>query len=101
VYVSAFNHNYDAKKYIDALPSESIVQIHLAGHKNFGTHIIDTHSDHVLNEVWDLYSYTIKTKGARSTMVEWDEEIPEFSVLLAELDKAREVALGKELRVAI
>jgi uncharacterized protein (UPF0276 family) len=89
VYVSAFNHNYDARIYIDAIPADRIVQIHLAGHRNFGTHIIDTHDGHVIDEVWDLYRYTIKTKGAISTLVEWDDHIPEFDVLSAELDKAR------------
>lgn len=89
VYVSAFNHNYDAKRYIDALPADRIVQVHLAGHQNFGTHIIDTHDGHVIDEVWDLYRYTIATKGKVSTMIEWDDHIPEFDVLLTELDKVR------------
>ena len=92
IYVSAFNHNYDAKHYIDAIPAERIVQIHLAGHRNFGTHIIDTHDSHVTSEVWNLYAYTLKTKGPITTMVEWDGNIPEFSVLTAELDKARAIA---------
>jgi len=95
VYVSAFNHHYDAKKYIDALPSDRIVQIHLAGHKNYGTHIIDTHDSHVIDEVWKLYAYTLETKGLASTMIEWDDHIPEFPVLLAELDKARDIAHAK------
>src|SRR5271170_3151945 len=51
VYVSAFNHGYDAKTYIDAIPQERIVQIHLAGHENFGTHIVDTHDHPVIGEV--------------------------------------------------
>ena len=92
VYVSAFNHGYDAKKYIDAIPTEHVVQVHLAGHKNYGTHIIDTHDGHVIDEVWDLYRYTIETKGALSTLVEWDGNIPEFDVLAAEVDKARTAA---------
>ncbi len=89
IYVNSFNHGYDAKKYIDAIPTDKIAQIHLAGHHNFGTHIVDTHDAHVKDDVWDLYSYTIKTKGKISTMIEWDDNIPEFDVLLAELDKAR------------
>jgi len=92
VYVSAFNHGYDAKKYIDAIPSDRVVQIHLAGHKNYGTHIIDTHDAHVLDDVWKLYEYTIATKGKVSTMVEWDDNIPAWDVLVAELEKARSVA---------
>ncbi len=89
IYVNSFNHGYDAKKYIDAIPAKNIAQIHLAGHHNFGTHIVDTHDAHVKDEVWDLYAYAIKTKGKISTMIEWDDNIPEFDVLLAEIDKAR------------
>jgi uncharacterized protein (UPF0276 family) len=89
IYVSAFNHHYDAKHYIDAIPADRIVQIHLAGHRNYGTHIIDTHDGHVIDEVWKLYAYTLQTKGMIPTMVEWDGDIPEFNVLLTELDKAR------------
>ncbi len=89
VFVSAFNHGFDAKTYIDTIPSEKIAQIHLAGHKNLGTHIIDTHDDFVVREVWELYDYTIKTKGAKTTMIEWDENIPEFSTLVSEIEKAK------------
>jgi uncharacterized protein (UPF0276 family) len=92
VYVSAFNHGFDARRYIDAIPAERIVQIHLAGHQHHGTHIIDTHDNHVLDDVWALYAYTIQTKGPISTMVEWDDNIPALTVLTAELDKARAVA---------
>lgn len=99
VYVSAFNHNYDVQKYIDAMPRGRIVQIHLAGHQNLGTHIIDTHDGHVIDEVWDLYAYTLQTKGAVSTLLEWDDHIPEFPVLVAEINKAR-VAANTALRLA-
>jgi uncharacterized protein (UPF0276 family) len=92
VYVSAFNHRYDAKRYIDAIPESRVAYIHLAGHRNCGTHIIDTHDDHVIDEVWNLYRYTIAKLGHKPTMVEWDDNIPAFDVLLAELGKARDVA---------
>ena len=92
VYVSSFNHGWDAKAYLDAIPAESVVQYHLAGHTNKGNHIIDTHDDHVIDEVWDLYRYTLSLMGERSTMIEWDAEIPEFSVLEEEIGKAKTIA---------
>jgi uncharacterized protein (UPF0276 family) len=95
IYVSCYNHGWDVQTYINAIPAERIVQIHLAGHRNYGTHIIDTHDDHVIDAVWDLYAKIIAAKGAISTMVEWDENIPEFPVLLAEINKARELAPQK------
>ncbi len=89
VYVSAFNHGFDAKKYIDMIPTEHIVQIHLAGHKDYPDYKIDTHDRKVPDEVWELYAYTTAQKGQISTMVEWDEDIPPFAELLAEIEKAK------------
>lgn len=89
VYVSSINHRYDPKTYLDAMPADRIIQIHLAGHRNHGTHIVDTHDDYVIDEVWELYTYTIKKFGNITTMVEWDDNIPEFAVLAAELEKAK------------
>ncbi len=89
VYVSAYNHRYDARAYIDALPPERVCQYHMAGHTNRGTHIIDTHSDHVIDEVWELYGHTLRHVGLRSTLLEWDADIPPFEVVHAEVRKAQ------------
>ena len=89
IYVSAFNHRYDPMTYLNAIPAEHVVQIHLAGHHNKGTHIVDTHDNHVIDEVWELYGQTIKKMGLKTTMVEWDNNIPEFPVLFDELMKAK------------
>lgn len=90
VYVSCYNHRLDAQKYLDALPLERVIQIHLSGHSNKKTHIVDTHDDHVTDAVWALYKYVVHRAGrVPNTMIEWDDRIPEFPVLAAELDKAR------------
>lgn len=89
VYVSCYNHRLDSKTYLDGLPMDRVVQIHLAGHDNRGTHIVDTHDGQVVDAVWDLYSYVIGKTGAVSTMVEWDDQIPDFDVLYKEVQKAR------------
>lgn len=90
VYVSCYNHGYDPQKYIDALPLHKVIQIHLAGHSNKGTHIIDTHDGPVIDDVWDLYKYTVqKAERVPNTMIEWDQKIPEFPVLFEELEKAK------------
>ena len=88
VYVSAFNHGFDAKAYIDALPADRVVQYHLAGHTNRGTHIVDTHSDHALPAVWELYRHAWQRTGPAATLYEWDADIPEFDVVLREARKA-------------
>ena len=88
VYVSAYNHGFDARAYIQALPVDRIVYHHVAGHTNKGTHILDTHSDHVVDPVWELYQLCHERTGGRSTMVEWDENIPAFEVVFDEVMKA-------------
>jgi uncharacterized protein (UPF0276 family) len=92
VYVSCYNHRKSAKAYIDALPLSHVAQIHLAGHTNKETHIVDTHDGPVIDEVWQLYRYVISKAGFISTMVEWDDNIPPFDVVDAELAKARVAA---------
>lgn len=97
VYVTCYNHRLDAKAYIDALPMNKVAQIHLSGHSNLGTHIIDTHDDHVVDEVWSLYKYTIHKAGRTiNTMIEWDDNLPEWKVLANELEKAKIAAADAE-----
>lgn len=97
VYVSAFNHGFNAHEYIDALPRQRIQQIHLAGHSNCGTHIIDTHDAPIIDEVWQLYGHTIETLGPVATMIERDDHIPELATLVRELDDARANAQASRL----
>ena len=96
IYVTCYNHRKDPKEYIDAIPTERIAQIHLAGHENCGTHIIDTHDGHVIDEVWALYNYIISRTGPVSTMVEWDADIPEFDVVKTEVEKAQNFTMKPE-----
>lgn len=93
VYVTCYNHRLDAKQYLDTLPLDKVIQIHLSGHSNHGTHIIDTHDGHVTDPVWALYQYAVQRAGRTpNTMIEWDDHIPEFPVLFAELEKAKAAA---------
>jgi uncharacterized protein (UPF0276 family) len=90
VYVSSVNHDFDPRQYVERVPHERIVQCHLAGHTNCGTHLIDTHDDHVVDPVWELYALAHRLAGGMSTLLEWDARIPEFPVVHAEVLKARE-----------
>ena len=92
IYVSAYNHGFDAEAYLDAIPAERVQQIHLAGHSNCGDHIIDTHDADVIDPVWDLYAKAIARLGPVSTMIERDDHIPPLADLVSELDRARCVA---------
>jgi len=90
VYVSSFNHAFDPNLYVDAIPADRVVQFHVAGHTHKGTHIIDTHSDHAIDEVWALYGRAWARTGPTATLYEWDEDIPELAVVHAEALKARD-----------
>ena len=91
IYVSGFNHGFDPNDYVDAMPKGRVVQMHLAGHTKKGAYLLDTHSDHVCDAVWDLYRRALARFGGVSTLIEWDEDIPDLDVVVAEAVKARNV----------
>jgi uncharacterized protein len=90
VYVSSVNHGFDPLAYIESLPPERIVQFHLAGHTDCGTHLLDTHDGEVSEAVWRLYQMAHQHTGGAATLLEWDARIPEFPALHAEALKARD-----------
>src|SRR6266851_4781397 len=100
IYVSAFNHRFDPLVYIDAIPVERVVQFHLAGHSDHGTYLLDTHDHPIREEVWSLYEYAVRRFGRVSTLIEWDDNIPEFAELAATVEEAgrRPAAVVNEKR---
>ena len=95
VYVSSVNHGFDAQAYIDAMPAERVVQIHLAGHSvdpSGSGLLIDTHDAPVCEAVWALYRHTLRRIGPRPTMIERDDHIPALGELLSELAVARAIS---------
>jgi hypothetical protein len=99
VHVSAFNHGFDAKNYLDRIPKERVAQIHVAGHSDLKTHKIDTHDHPVSDAVWELFSYVREKFGPIPAMIERDDRFPPFSELLDELGFMRRLAEAGE-RVA-
>lgn len=91
IYVSSRNHHYDPMDYIKNVPLDRVIQIHLAGHADFGTHCIDTHDNHVRDEVWELYAklWPMLRPGGVSTLLEWDENFLPFQETWDEALKAK------------
>lgn len=89
VHVTSTNHDLDPQDYLARLPLEHVVQIHIAGHTDRETHCIDTHDDFLIDPVWALYETVQRKAGPIATLLEWDAHIPDFSVVYAELQKAR------------
>jgi uncharacterized protein (UPF0276 family) len=92
VHVSATNHGFDARTYIDTLPRGRVRQIHLAGFEDRGDLLVDTHDHPVCDAVWSLYAHAIERLGPLPTMIERDDHIPPLAELVEELDRARAVA---------
>ena len=95
VYVSGYNHGFDAEHYIRNIPHDAVVQIHLAGPTDCGRFLVDTHDQPVPARVWELYRLAQELTGGVSTLLEWDANIPDFPELVAELRKAEAALRGE------
>lgn len=96
VFVSATNLHMDARAYVDAFPLDAVGEIHLGGHdEDEDDHgaplLIDSHGAEVADPVWALYAHTIERGGARPTLIEWDNDVPDWPVLAAEATRAAKV----------
>lgn len=103
VYVSATNHEFDARDYLARLPLDAVGEIHLAGHdvsQDDGEPLlIDAHGSPVIDAVWRLYDDIIARAGARPTLIEWDNNVPSWPVLRAQALAARRI-LARHARLA-
>jgi len=91
IYVSARNHGFDPQRYLDAIPFDRVVQMHVSGHTDHGTHVIDSHIGPVVEPVWNLLTQARQRAGRDvSVLLEWDAEIPPLSRCHAEAQRAHE-----------
>lgn len=91
VYVNAVNHGYDPYEFIDSIPTDRVLQYHIAGHDDSGEFLVDTHGSYIIQEVFDLYAYALSKTGPVWTLLEWDHQIPPLDILLEENHKVRQV----------
>lgn len=104
VYVGARNLGYSAEAYLDAFPAGAVMEIHLAGHTadpNLGAALlVDSHDAAVAPEVWTLFERLVRRIGPRPTLIERDDNLPDFSTLLAERQRADAVLRAPLARAA-
>lgn len=92
VYVNAFNHQYDAKEYIEKLPLERVSYIHMAGHTQESEDlIIDTHGEPVIDPVFELFEWTLERVGSVPVLLERDYNFPEFEELKEEIQRLKSI----------
>jgi len=89
IYVSSRNHGFEPMEYINNIPIEKVIQIHLAGHSDKGDYVLDTHDDYVRDEVWNLYAEVYPKTGGVSTLLEWDDNFIPFKETWEEALKAK------------
>ena len=99
VYVSATNQAYDPLDYIRTFPLHAVGEIHLGGHDidadDHGQRLlIDSHGAAVVDPVWQLYAQTIALAGPKPTLIEWDNDVPDWPVLCAEAGLAAQILAG-------
>ena len=91
LYVNAVNHGFNPAEALQALPTDAVCEIHLAGHTQGDECLIDDHGSRVIDPVWMLYEAACRRCGNVPTLIEWDTNIPALDVLLAEASKAESV----------
>lgn len=89
IYVSSRNHGFEPKLYYENIPLDRVIQIHLAGHSDYGAYVLDTHDNYVRNEVWDLYAEIYPRTRGVSTLLEWDDKFIPFQQTWDEALKAK------------
>ncbi len=107
VFVQATNHGFDAAAYIDSFPAEHVGEIHLGGHDededdDGSALLIDDHGREVADPVWGLYARVLARTGPKPTLIEWDNDVPDWPTLFAEAKRADAViAERRKHRVAV
>ncbi|MET1162388.1 MAG: DUF692 family multinuclear iron-containing protein, partial [Pseudoxanthomonas sp.] len=92
IYVNAINHGYDAHDFMARMPGARIASYHIAGHYDEAADLkVDTHGAAVKEEVWALLQAAYRTHGVHPTLLERDFNFPAMPVLLAEVERIREL----------
>ena len=96
VFVSARNHGTSPLEYLDSFPLDRVMEIHLGGHHEDvdeagQTLLIDAHGTPIADPVWALYCHVIAHTGPMATLIEWDNDVPDWPALRAEADAAEQI----------
>lgn len=99
IYVSSINHGFSWRTYVEHIDPESVGYFHLAGHTDKKSYLLDSHVGPVPEVVWEVYRYALTHIGRKPALIEWDEDVPAYEVVVAEAAKAE--SAHEELRIAV
>jgi uncharacterized protein len=93
VFVQAANHGFEQRAYLDSFPADHVGEIHLGGHAvdsddDGSALLIDDHGRAVADSVWALYAQALARTGPKPTLIEWDNDVPDWPTLFAEVRRA-------------
>lgn len=96
VYVNSYNMKFDPIAYVDQLPIDRVVQIHIAGHRKVKSIIVDTHGAQIIQPVYDILAHVLQKTDVKAILLERDQLFPKFDNIISELDRIREVARNEQ-----
>lgn len=99
VYANAWNHGFDPYAFLEALPLDRVVYVHVIGGRLEDGVMVDSHTDRTPDAVWEMLSFISRRVGLKGVLIEWDDHFPDFSILLDEIARARAASSHGAARV--
>lgn len=94
LYTNSVNHHFDPTEFMDEMPLDSVVQVHLAGGKWHDGRLVDSHSEAVPEAVWTLFSRLCRKAGVKGVILEQDANLNDFASLISQVERARRILRG-------
>ena len=96
VFINSLNHHYDPIAFLDEMPLDHVVQVHLAGGYWRNGTFIDGHSEPVQEESWDVFKALVARSQVKGVIFEHDDNFPEMTVLVEQIRRAKSILQGTE-----
>jgi uncharacterized protein (UPF0276 family) len=99
VFVNGHNRKENPMDFLQNIPLERVVQLHVAGHTHYPEGIVDTHGNPICTEVWDLLRWTLENSNPCGVLLERDLNLPEFEALAEELAQIHQIWDSTQMKI--